>query len=223
VSAVRLTIRSVALKVTYAGLGVGAAALQPALAVRRRAIDGLGHVTVVLVDGALASSYADEAVRHMLESELAERAVARAVAGDLVDVAARDLVRAGVLERVAAQVVDGPELERLLQQALDSAAVERMVAQVVGSPVVRDAVARVADDVVDRMRSSESLWSLIDDIAQSPQLAEAITRQGAGFADQVGDELRERSRSADERLERAASRLWRRRPRPDPALPTGAA
>jgi hypothetical protein len=196
VSAVRLTIRSLALKVTSAGLGVGAAALQPAMAVRRRAVDGLGQVTVVLIDGALASSYADEAVRHILESELAERAVARALAGDLVDVAAQDLVRTGVLERMVAQVID--------------------------SRVVREAIARVADDVVERLRSSESLWTLIDDIAQSPELAEAITRQSAGFADHVGDELRERSRSADDRLERAAARLWRR-PRPDQALPTGAA
>jgi hypothetical protein len=220
-----ITIRGAALKAASAGVGVASLAVQPASAVRRRAIDRLGQAAVAFVDGALASSYADQAVRHVLESELAERAVTRALSGRLVDVAAADLVRSGgVVERVGARLVEGPELDRMLAQALESAAVERVVADVVDSAVVRDAVARVADDAVERLRSSPALWNLINDVAQSPAIADAIAQQGAGFADQVGDELRDRSRSVDERLERAAARLLRRRSRHGATpSPTGAA
>ncbi|HUO69728.1 MAG TPA: hypothetical protein VMU39_03045 [Solirubrobacteraceae bacterium] len=38
----------------------------------------------------------------------------------------------------------------------------------------------------------------------------AITQQSLGFADQVGDEMRVRSRTADVWLERLAQRLTRR-------------
>ena len=54
------------------------------------------------------------------------------------------------------------------------------------------------------------MWALIDVIAQSPAVTDAITQQGAGFADQVAAEVRERSRSLDARLERGAWRLLRR-------------
>jgi hypothetical protein len=58
------------------------------------------------------------------------------------------------------------------------------------------------------------MWTLLEEIMHSPAVAEAITQQSLGFADQVGDEVRERSRTVDDKLERAAWRLLRRRPRP---------
>jgi hypothetical protein len=146
---------------------------------------------------------------------LAERAVDRAMSGPLVDIIARDLVRYEVFERLAAQLA--PELERIVEQALETPGVERMLTQIVESRAVREAVARVADDTVERLRTSDAMWTLIDDIAQSPVVMEAIAHQGYGFADQVGDEIRERSRHADARLERVAWRLLRRRPAPSGA------
>jgi hypothetical protein len=71
--------------------------------------------------------------------------------------------------------------------------------------------------VVGDLPSSEAMWALIDVIAQSPAVTDAITQQGAGFADQVAGEVRERSRSLDARLERGAWRLLRRRARTPPA------
>jgi hypothetical protein len=153
---------------------------------------------------------------------LAERAVDRAMSGRLVDIVARDLVRYDVLERLAGQLA--PELERIVEKALETPGVERMLTQIVESRAVRDAVARVADDAVERLRTSDAMWTLIDDIAQSPVVTEAIAQQGYGFADQVGEQVRERSRHADARLERVAQRLLRRRPQaggPEPA-PSGA-
>jgi hypothetical protein len=118
----------------------------------------------------------------------------------------------GLADRVAERIVDGPEIERVVDMALASPAVERMLTRVVASHIVREAVDRVADDVMARLRDSEAMWALIDEIARSPAVTEAIAHQGAGFADQVSDDVRERSRNADVRLERAAWRLLRRRP-----------
>jgi hypothetical protein len=86
-----------------------------------------------------------------------------------------------------------------------------MLTRVIESRVVEETVARVMDDVAVRIPQSQAMWALIDEIAQSPAVTEAITQQGFGFADQVADDLRERSRKADARLERAAWRVFRRR------------
>jgi hypothetical protein len=64
---------------------------------------------------------------------------------------------------------------------------------------------------------------MIDEIAGSPAVTAAISQQGLGFADQVTDEVRTRSRKADDWLERAARRLAHRPPRvlppePDPGM-----
>ncbi|HEX5621423.1 MAG TPA: hypothetical protein VFX51_23560 [Solirubrobacteraceae bacterium] len=126
----------------------------------------------------------------------------------------------GIADRIAERLLSGPELERIIAKALEQPGVERIVNQVVASPVIQDAIARVADDAIARLRDSPALWALIDEIAQSPSVAEAITAQGYGFADQVGDDIRERSRHADARLERLAWRLLRRRSPPGGAAPS---
>ena len=54
---------------------------------------------------------------------------------------------------------------------------------------------------------------MVDEIAQSPAVTEAISRQSVGFANQMAGVARERSRTADARLERIAARLTRRPPR----------
>jgi hypothetical protein len=91
--------------------------------------------------------------------------------------------------------------------ALDSSAMERLVARAMDS--------RLVDETVARLLESEDLWLLVEEIAQSPAVTDAITQQSLGFADQVADNFRERSRSADAWLERAAHRALRRPP-PEP-------
>ena len=54
---------------------------------------------------------------------------------------------------------------------------------------------------------------MVDEIARSPAVTEAITQQSLGFADQVAGGVRDRSRNADEVLERVARRALRRRRR----------
>jgi len=174
---------------------------------RRRAGDGLGRATIAIIDGALASSYADEAVTRIVDSRVPELVAERLLAD-------------GIADHVAERLLSGPELERIVAMALEQPGVERIVSQVVASSVIQDAIARVADDAIARLRDSPAMWALIDEIAQSPSVTEAITAQGYGFADQVGDDIRERSRHADARLERLAWRLLRRRSPPGGAAPS---
>lgn len=77
----------------------------------------------------------------------------------------------------------------------------------------------LVDEVVERLLASDALWRLVDEIAQSAAVTEAIARQGVGFADEVAGGVRVRSRRADALLERAARRALRRRPAEGPAAP----
>jgi hypothetical protein len=63
---------------------------------------------------------------------------------------------------------------------------------------------------VRRLLESEDLWLLVEEIARSPAVTEAITQQSMGFADQVAGGVRAGSRRADIWLERAARRALRR-------------
>ncbi len=115
------------------------------------------------------------------------------------------------VERVLTAVIDNPRLQLALQRVLASDGAKRLVDTLFDSGLV--------DRVLERLLASDSLWYVIDEIASSPAIAAAISQQGLGFADQVGDEVRERSRKADDWVERAARRLARRPPRVAPAGP----
>jgi hypothetical protein len=102
-------------------------------------------------------------------------------------------------------------LEPLIARAADSAEAERLVGRVVDS--------RVLSAAVQRLLETEALWTAIDEIAQSPAVTEAISRQGLSFADQMANVVRQRSGTADDRLERLARRLVRRPPPVAPPAP----
>jgi hypothetical protein len=76
------------------------------------------------------------------------------------------------------------------------------------------------DRFVARLLSSDGLWRLVDEVAASPSVRAAVSQQGLGFADQVGDAVRVRSRKGDRRIERAADRLRRRHAAESPQVPT---
>jgi hypothetical protein len=159
---------------------------------RAAAADVTRWVTLSVLDGILASSVADEAVERVLESRWAERTVVH--------------------------VVDGEQAQRALAGALESPAIERAVAQVINSRLVDDAVARIVDRTLVQLPDSPALWSLIETIASSQAVRDILTQQGTGFAEEIADDVRGRSRQADAQLERAARRLlhWRRSAGPLP-------
>ena len=115
------------------------------------------------------------------------------------------------------------ELEELLSTALDSERVQRGLRRAFESDGARKLIdslfdSGLLDDFVDRLLASGAVWRLIDEVADSPAVTAAITQQSLGFADQVAEEVRGRTRSADDWLERAAHRLSRR---PPPAAGAG--
>jgi hypothetical protein len=98
----------------------------------------------------------------------------------------------------------GPLMDTTLvaaERVIDTPAARRLVAHAIESEVL--------DEAVTRLLESKELWMLVDEVARSPAVTEAISHQGAGLADQVAAVVRDRSRNADARLERAARRVLR--------------
>lgn len=108
--------------------------------------------------------------------------------------------------RVAGTAFDSPRTRAAIASALESRPAKQVVADFFDSGLF--------DELVVRLLESRALWVLVEEIAQSPAVTAAISRQGFSFADQVGEEVRSRSRKADRWLELAASRLSRSREHP---------
>ena len=126
-------------------------------------------------------------------------------------------VDAGItLERRAVdRVLDSPELEHVIDAAVNSPRLQAAIRNALSSDGVNQLIDSIFDSglfdrLIDRLLASDALWRLIDEVAASPAVTAAITQQSLGFADQVGDEVRARSRRADDLLERVAHRLLRR-------------
>lgn len=167
-----------------------------------------------------AGAAAGLAVRTSIDAERRARRVVLGAAGDLALATLDALLASGVtdeaIERVSAHVLESPELERLVARSLESPAVERLVAAAVDSPATERLVTRVIEsrlieETVTRLLESEELWLLVEEIARSPAVTEAITQQSLGFADQVAAGVRQGSTGADAWLERAARRVRRSR------------
>jgi hypothetical protein len=180
--------------------------LGPLDAVVSRASRLASRVGLAAIDAALDSRFAEEAVDRVLRSALAERALRQALAGALIDVAGQDIARRAVIERISEPLVASGELDRIVDSVLSSPAAERMVVRLIDSPLLDEAVARLLE--------SEELWLLVDEIARSPAVTEAISKQGISFADQVAGAVRTRSLNADDRLELAVRGLVTRRRKP---------
>lgn len=123
-------------------------------------------------------------------------------------------------ERAVLDLLDAALASRLAEEAahrvVTSEVAERAVADAFEGPLV-DAVTR-------RLLESEELWLLVQEVAQSPAVTSAIAQQGASFADEVADEVREQSQHADAWLERMARHMLRRSPAgpATPVTPLGA-
>jgi hypothetical protein len=199
----------------------GAAVLVDAgLAVERRTRAAMtaaaGRLVLDTLDAVLASDAIDlvlerietagvaqHVAQRMLEDGIAEQIVTRALQGPELEQIVTNAVDSERTRDGLARVLESEAVERLLDRLLSSPAGERLVAQVLGSPLLTETVTRLLE--------SEQLWILVDEIARSPSVTEAITSQSAGFVDQVTDRVRVSSRDADAWVERTARRFGRRR------------
>jgi hypothetical protein len=168
---------------------------------------------------------------------VAERAASVVLKGPLVESVAGDMAEYRVIERAADQLLvgqiaddivtrllDGPELERIVVAAMESPGAARLVDRVLESPAAERLVARVIesrllDTAIQRLLESDDLWLLVDEVARSPAVTQAISHQGRGFADEVVSSVRDRSQTADARVERFARRVFRRAGRDGAAAP----
>jgi hypothetical protein len=118
--------------------------------------------------------------------------------------------------RVAGEAVDriatSALVERAVERLLATDALEHVLASAQAAAVPQRLIdSELIDEFVDRLLQSEELWVLVDEIARSPAVTDAIGTQSIGFADQIAGVVRDRSSTADDRLERAARRVLRRR------------
>jgi hypothetical protein len=123
--------------------------------------------------------------------ELERRAVDRVIGSD-------------ELERILITVGRSKLLREAMQRALESETAQGLIDTFFDSGLF--------DHFVDRLLTSEALWRLVDSVAQSSSVTAAISGQGLGFADQMGGEVRARSRKADDWLERMARQVTHRHP-----------
>jgi AcrR family transcriptional regulator len=100
-------------------------------------------------------------------------------------------------------VLAGDAIERVLERIEATG-----VAQRIAERIIEDGI---AEQIVALLLESEELWVLVDEIARSPSVTEAITHQSVGFVDQITDTVRDRSRDADSWVQSAARRFARRR------------
>jgi hypothetical protein len=93
-----------------------------------------------------------------------------------------------------------------LDAVLRSRFAEDAVERILDSPLLADAVAGLLE--------REALWTLVEEVAQSPVVVAALRQQSVGLGDELAGEVRARSRNADAWLERGARRVLRRRAEP---------
>lgn len=146
-------------------------------------------------------------------SSLGTRAAAATIRPLAGPVGAAAEVGIGLQRRAIDRLLDSGELEQLLASPRLQALLEQVL-ESDGAKLLIDTFfdSGLFERFIDRMLDSDPLWRLIDVIAGSPAVSAAISQQGLGFADQIGTEVRGRSRKADDRLERAARRLTHRHP-----------
>ena len=154
------------------------------------------------VDRLLESSELERTLNAAVDSLRIQASLERAFKSDNVKRLVDGLFESGLLDQVITRMFETGLLERVIDRMFDSGAI---------------------DHLLERLLAGDALWHMIDEIAASPAVTAAISQQGMGFADQVTDEVRARSRKADDWLERAARRLAHRPPRtlppePDPGV-----
>jgi len=176
--------------------------------------------------GALASNGARQLVDSVFDSQLVERILTSALDGARVQAGLRRALASDGARQLVDSVFDSglfdQLMERTLTSALDGARVQAALRRALASDGARQLVdsffdSGLFDQFMERLSASDALWQLIDEIATSPTVTAALSKQGLGFADQVGDLMRDRSRKADHRAERIADRLTRRRSKGAPS------
>lgn len=115
--------------------------------------------------------------------------------------------------------LSSPELERIVVAIVEHEGTERLADRILDSPLARrigrQAVdAGMVDALLDRLAEREVFWALIDTVAGSAAVSEAIATQSRSAVTDVVDGVRDGAAQADDWLERIALRVVGRRSAP---------
>jgi uncharacterized RDD family membrane protein YckC len=150
----------------------------------------------------------EAAADEVLAAPETARVIDTALAGPLPEEFARAAVANRVPQRMAASLAEGDAVEETVMEALENGRAEELARRIAQSP----ALERMLVSVIE----SPEMQRVLVSVASSPAVRTALTRQTAGFAEELGASLRKRSAALDDRLERASRRVLRRGPRPEP-------
>jgi hypothetical protein len=180
---------------------------------------------------ALASRWAGELTERLLMSPQADAALRRLLDGPAVDRIVVALVEARVIERATAELIAAEVPAHLVAQVLETGLLDEVVTRALADDSVERTVETLLtrwfegplyDDVVNRVLASPELWRLVDEIAHSPEVIEAVAAGSASLAGEVAHQVRRRTIVADDVAERIARKVLRRSTRKEqPALPRG--
>ncbi len=174
------------------------------------------EVTIRATEGAVETVMGSKAVQDSIERVVASPAMTSAV--DAV-------VGSPAVQETLERVVSGPAFASALRTILSPETVDMIADEVARSQMVQKITVAAMEagemaPIVDAFLEREELWILVQTIAESPAVIDAVRQQGFGFADQVGDEVRGRSRTADQVVARTARTFIGRREKLDAQLPT---
>jgi hypothetical protein len=115
--------------------------------------------------------------------------------------------------------LSSPELDRIVTAIVQHEGSGRIADRILTSPLARHVGRQAVDSgaldaVLDRLVEREAFWALVDVVAGSPAVGEAIGRQSRSAVTDVVDGLRDGAVQADDWLERVARRAVGRRREP---------
>jgi uncharacterized RDD family membrane protein YckC len=155
----------------------------------------LGLVVLSARAGVAVGRFLTLPVRIIVRGPLAPIAVRMEREASRAGVEARVQVRTAAEEATGA-ALKAPELERMLDIAFEGP--------------LPDAVAR---RVVDLVLEGPELERVVEHVAASPVVRNAVARQTTSFADEVAEHIRVRCVEGDDLVEQKVRSLFRRRPR----------
>jgi hypothetical protein len=166
----------------------------------------LGAAALAATPVGVAATLGSRAWRHPLAAPVREPATT------VYEILARRGVtlEAEVFELLLAIAAERRIVERATDAALADGTLDRLVERVLES----DAAAEVATQIVE----SEPVRQVVSSIATGSEVRDAVMAQGTGLANELADQVRERTARVDKTLEGAARRLMRRREARDPVV-----
>ena len=132
-----------------------------------------------------------------------ERAVDRVIAGPLPDAVVRSLLEHQVVERLAVELAAEVDVDLAVSAALEHETTQRLVAAIVASPGLDQLLVQATDRV---LRGPE-LQRVVEHVASSPEVRDALTQQSTTLATELADGPAHAGRDARRRRRTHGARM----------------